>query len=158
MTIVHDTIAAELALLERIEPTPLAPFGYGQDLDCTTDIDQDLLEVDPSSKTALAQALLRRLSCPRGRLPDDADYGFDLRGMLNRGTDANALRDLAGQIKGEVLKDDRIDGADVTTTYTAQTETLDVTLWVVAVDPALGEFSLTFAVQAGELMLKELNG
>lgn len=158
MTIVHDTIAAELALLERLEPIPLAPFGYGQDLDCTTDIDENLLEVDPSSKTALAQALLRRLSCPRGRLPDDADYGFDLRGMLNRGTDANALRDLAGQIKGEVLKDDRIDGADVTTTYTAQTETLDVTLWVVAVDPALGEFSLTFAVQAGELMLKELNG
>lgn len=158
MTIVHDTIAAEIALLEREVPTPLAPFGYGQDLDCTTDLTEDLLEVDPSSKTAIAQALLRRLSCPRGRLPDDPDYGFDLRGTLNRGTDANALRDLAGQIKSEVLKDNRIDGADVTTTYTAQTETLDVTLWIVAVDPALGEFSLTFAVQAGELMLKELNG
>lgn len=157
MTIVHDTIAAELALLERLEPTPLAPFGYGQDLDCTTDISEDLLEVDPSSRTALAQALLRRLSCPRGRLPDDPTYGFDLRGMLNRGTDAAALRDLAGQVKGEVLKDDRIDGADVTTTYTSQTRTLDVLIWVSPIDPALGEFSLTLAVTDGETLLKEIN-
>jgi len=158
MTIVHDTIAAELALLEASEPTPLAPFGYGQDLGCSTDLDPDMLEVDPSSKTAISQALIRRLSCPRGRLPDDAGYGLDVRGMLNKGTDANALRDLAGQIKSEVLKDDRIDGADVTTTYTSETSTLDVTIWAVAVDPSLGEFSLTFAVKSGELMLEELNG
>lgn len=158
MTIVHDTIAAELALLARLEPTPIAPFGYGQDLDCTTDIDENLLEVDPSSKTAVAQALLRRLSCPRGRLPDDPDYGFDLRGMLSRGTDTNVLRDLAGQIKAEVLKDDRVDGADVTTTYSAQTVTLEVTIWIAAVDPRLGTFALTLAVTDGELLLKELNG
>lgn len=158
MTIVHDTIAAELALLERLEPSPLAPFGYGQDLDCTTDIDENLLEVDPSSKTALSQALIRRLSCPRGRLPDDADYGLDVRGMVNKGTDSNALRDLAGQIKSEVLKDDRVDGANVTTTYTSETSTLDVTIWLVAVDPSLGEFSLTFAVKSGALMLQELAG
>lgn len=158
MTIVHETIAAELALLERLEAAPLAPFGYGQDLDCSTDLDANLLEVDPSSKTALSQALVRRLSCPRGRLPDDADYGFDVRGMLNKGTDDAALRDLAGQVKSEVLKDNRVDGAEVTTDYTVQTRTLAVTIWIVAVDPALGEFALTFAVKDGESMIKELAG
>jgi hypothetical protein len=157
MTVVHDFIAAELATIERIEPTPLAPFGYGQDLDCETDIYEDMREVDPSSRRALAQALLRRLSCPRGRLPDDDDYGFDLRGMLNRGTDATSIRELAGNIKAELLKDDRVEAVDVSTAYTESTKTLDAKIWVSAVDPSIGEFSLTLAVTDGAMLLAEVN-
>ncbi len=156
MTIVHDTIAAEIALLVRTEPTPLAPFGYGQDLDCETDITEELLEVDPSSKRGLGQALVRRLSCPRGRLPDDPDYGFDVRGRLNNGTELSVIRDLAGQIKSEIMKDDRIEGADVTTAYSAPTNTLNVRIWVSAVDSALGQFALTLAVTDGAVLLQEI--
>lgn len=157
-TIVHETIAAEIALLEQTEPTPLAPFGYGQDLDCETDLTEEMLEVDPSSKRALAQALLRRLSCPRGRLPDDPDYGYDLRGRLNAGTDLSVIRDLAGQIKSEILKDDRLEGAEVVTSYSAPTSTLNVQIWVSPVDPALGNFSLTLAVTDGAVLMQEIAG
>jgi hypothetical protein len=49
----NDEVAAGLAEgiaeLVRLVPAPTAPLGYGVDLHCTTDIRDDLAEVDPFS-------------------------------------------------------------------------------------------------------------
>lgn len=155
MTIVHDTIAAELATLTRQQPTPVAPYGYGTDLRCVDDVREDLAEVDPFSTLAIGEALARRLMTPRGQLLDDPEYGYDIRGLLNRGADAATLRDMASPIRNEVTKDDRV--ADATVTVTAVGTQLTVQIQVTPADTEAEPFALTLGVVNGELMIEELS-
>lgn len=154
MTIVHDTIAAELALLTREVQTPTEPFGYGVDLSCVEELDENLAEVDPNSKLAIGQALVRRLITPRGRLDDDGNYGEDIRSYCNRGVTLADLRDIGARVQGECLKDDRVESCTALATWNASTQRLAISVQVVAVDPAIGLFSLTIAVQNGQAMLE----
>lgn len=155
--IVRTTIDAELALLERIAPSPSAPFGYGADLICTTDLTAQMDEVDPTSTRALAEALLRRLDTPRGALPDDADYGRDLRAMVNRGVTTDDVRAIAGQVRSELEKDDRVDAARVIVTPAADGSRLRVQCWVTPVDPRIGGFTMTLAVTSAEILIEEIS-
>lgn len=153
--IVLDAIAADTATLTRLVPSPLEPFGYGTDLSCVEDVTEDLAEVDPFTVRAIGEALARRLTTPRGSLPDDPDYGLDVRGYCNRGVPITELQDLSGQIRGEVTKDDRVEDAAVTVTIPARNQ-LHISVTVTPVDPSLGPFSLTFAVVNGQLTLESL--
>lgn len=153
--IVFDSIAADLAELTRIVPVPTPPLGYGNDLSCVEDVTEALDEVDPFSPVAIGEALLRRLTTPRGQLPDDPDYGFDIRGYCNRGVPTGELRELAGQIRSEVSKDDRVEDASVTVTV-PDLSTMSVRIEVTPADPLLDPFSLTFAVVSGQLLLEAL--
>lgn len=155
-SIVRDTLAAELAKLEPVTSTPFAPFGYGSDLSCTSDLTETMDEVDGFSTLALGQAIVRRLDCPRGALPDDPDYGIDLRAYCNRGTTADEVRALAGQIRTEVEKDDRIDSLAVTVTPAADGSSLSVSLVVTPIAAELGGFTLTLAVTSAEVLLEEI--
>lgn len=146
MTVVHDALATMLAGLARTTPTPVAPHAYGTDLDCSTDLTPDMRLVDPSSRKAIAQAIIRRLSTPRGGLPMSPEYGLDVRGMLNTGLLARDLAGIAGRVRLEIVQDDRIDTADVRGEYSHETSTLDLTIWVTPVDRSLGAFSLVVAV------------
>jgi len=107
--IVRDAIAADLATLERLVDAPEPPLGYGRDLACVTEISPTLEQTDPESPRGIAEGLARRLITPRGTLPDDAEYGLDLRRYVNRGTPLAELEDLAGAIRQEAGKDDRVD-------------------------------------------------
>lgn len=155
-TTVADAIAAELATLERLVDVPAAPLGYGTDLSCALDLTSTMDVVDPTGTLGLAEAIVRRLDCPRGALIDDPDYGIDLVGMLNAPTTATELRALAGAIRAEVTKDDRIDAVEVTVAPSTSGETLVVQLHVTAVDPAVGDFELILALSDAGLLLEEI--
>lgn len=152
--VVRDAIAEGIAELERVTETPTGALGYGTDISCERDLDGAMTEV--SGLTVLAQALVRRLDCPRGQLPDDPDYGFDLRAALNRGLTDGQVRALAGQVRTELGKDDRLDRVVVTVEPTSTGSALRVDLRVTPVDRRLGPFRLTLAVSSAAVLIEEL--
>lgn len=155
---VQLAIDAELGLLERIVVTPAEPFGYGTDVSLASDLSVTLELVDPFATRGLTEAILRRLDCPRGALVDDPDYGIDLRANLNRGMTADAVRALAGQIRAEVEKDDRIDRATVVVTPTPTADELSIEIIATPADARAGRFTLILAVTSAEIILEELRG
>lgn len=155
-TTVGDAITTELALLEVLVDFPVSPFGFGSDISGATDIAADVAEVDPFSTIALAQAIVRRLDTPRGSLPDDKDFGIDLRSYANRGMTAADIQSLAGQIRSELLKDDRIDTLIVTVRPSSTGTSLGVELAVRPVDPQVGGFALTLSASSASILIEEI--
>lgn len=147
---VREDIAAQVAELEHEVDAPTGALGYGTDLACVTDVTPDLEEVDPFSVRAIGEALIRRFTTPRGTLPDDPDYGLDLRSYCNRGVTATQLRELASQLRGEAGKDDRVDDAAIT--VTAEGSSLTVAARITPADPDLEPFDLTFAVTSADVL------
>jgi hypothetical protein len=159
MTEFDDFVAKELAALQRLVSLPTGALGYGLDLSCVSDISPTLEETDPNSVQGISESLLRRLQTPRGALAqidDDSNYGFDVIGLLNNGVTAHDLRGMEAQIKAECLKDDRVADLTVTVTFAFGTGVLDVSLRITAVDPQLGTFSLIFAVDGAEILVKQV--
>jgi hypothetical protein len=121
--------------------------GFGTEIYCT-----DRLRTGKyvSGRIALAQAIFRRLTTPRGTLRGGAEeetYGIDLPGFVGRTATKIAVAALPGIVRNELLKDDRI--ADALVTVNAQTDTnglatLYIDIDVVTVDEE-EDFSLTIA-------------
>lgn len=156
--LLRDAIASGLAELEAVAQFPSEPYGYGTDMSCASDLTDLMEDVDPVSTLAVAQALVRRLDCPRGALPGDATYGYDLRGRLNRGLTEQELRTMAGQINGELLKDDRVDSLSADVAFTAAgSDTLRVALRVRPIDPLIGGFALTLSASSAAVLIEELS-
>ena len=153
---VKAALEAELATIKQVVDHAQEPFGYGTDIWCETDLHPRMLEVDGFATLALAQALVRRLDCPRGQLLDDPDYGLDIRGMLNRGLTAAELRAMPGQIRSELEKDDRVDQVVVTLSPSSTGSSLLIKVAVSAVDSRLGDFALTLNASSAEVLLEEL--
>lgn len=160
MNIVYaEAAAAELATLTRIVGVPVEDsLGYGRDLACITDLDPRLAEVDPMSPGAITQAVIRRFITPRTGLIDDADYGLDVRAHCNRGVTLRDLRALAGAMQGEAQKDDRVATATVIVTASSLGQVLSMQVEIVPADPALAEFSFTFAVTDASVLMVTING
>lgn len=155
---VAASIAASLATLTRVvDPPASTGLGYGVDLSCIYDLAADLAEVDPASPGAIVQAVIRRYITPRGALPDDESYGFDLRAHCNRGMAQRELRALAGMMQGEALKDDRVSEASVSLTADLLTRSLAVAVQIVPVDPALQSFAFTFSVTGSDVLQVTIN-
>ena len=154
--IVKDAIAASLALLEQATDFPVAPFGYGSDISCDSDVAPDVAEVDPFSTLALAEAIVRRLDCPRGQLPDDKDYGISIRAYANRGTTDAEIQSLAGQIQNEILKDDRVSALTVSVRPDSRGTNLLIILAIQPVDPLLGGFTLTLSATSAAILIEEI--
>jgi phage baseplate assembly protein W len=114
---------------------------YGHDLFCVTDLDPGMLEVD--GRHCLAQALVRRLTTPRGALVDDPNYGYDLTAFLNGDFDQATLTRMNGQIVSEVTKDERVVAA--TSQVVVSGNVLIVTL---SITDGLGPFPLVLSVSA----------
>ena len=153
---VKAALEAELATITKVVDTPSSPHGYGSDISGAADLDPDMAEVDGFSTLALAQALVRRLDTPRGSLIDDGDYGIDLRSYCNRPTAAAELIALAGQVRGELLKDDRVDTLTVVMRPTSTGNAFDLELSIVPVDPRLGPFDLTLAVTSATIVIEAI--
>lgn len=153
--VVRDAIATELALVQRIAPAPLAPFGYGSDLSCAGDLTPTMESVDPFSTRAIAESILRELDTPRGGLVDDPDYGLDLRGAVNRGMTAADVRSLAERVRTVAEKDDRVSRASVTVSPSPTGTTLRVEIRVTPVG-ALNPFRLTLAATSADVLIEEL--
>jgi hypothetical protein len=154
--IVLEPSALDLAPIKlELGALPSGELGYGADLSCVLDLTDDLAEVDPLSPVAIGEATLRRLLTARGSLPDHRDYGLDVRGMCNRGVPYSELRDLAGQVRNEISKDDRIESATVTVTLQAGGR-LDFAVRITPAVVGLVPFSLTFAVVSGQLTVEAI--
>ena len=113
--------------------------SLGSDLSCVTDIDPTGAEV--SEKLLLAQALARRLTCPRGRLIDDANYGYDLNQWLNADVGPAEIAQIQSQAQAECLKDERVQSCTVAVSFIG-----GVMLVSLAIVSALGPFPLVLSV------------
>lgn len=152
---VKDAIDAELEEIEPVRSHDAEPHGYGSDISCDRDVDARVTELDGFDPLVLAQALVRRLDCPRGALPDDPTYGIDLRGFLNRGATLQNLRSLSGQIRLELTKDDRVSSVTVRVTADLAAKSLAITVRVVPVD-ALEAFTLVLSATSSAVLLEEI--
>lgn len=72
------------------------------------------------------EAVLRRLSTPRGGLFYAPDYGADIRDALLARLGPNSLYEWKAAIEQEALQDDRVDAADASLSYDSSTESLTV--------------------------------
>jgi phage baseplate assembly protein W len=113
----------------------------GVDISCYPDLDAGFSLV--SGRTALGQALARRLETPRGGLFYDSDYGTDIREMVNDVATSAGAQQRQQQIEAECLKDERVGTATATVTYSPATSTAAVKL---DVDTAAGPFTFVLAV------------
>lgn len=157
-TTYEEVIAAEQAKLVRVVATPTGDLGYGTDLHCTTDVAEDLAEVDPLSPTAIGEAVFRRWTTPRGQNPDDLFYGENIAGMLNKGLTPEGLRAKAGALKAEAEKDDRVAVCNVQITPSARGDTLTILGVIEPADPDRQTFSLVVVVTSGDALLQEIRG
>lgn len=116
-------------------------MSLGTSISCITDLDQNFALV--SGRTALGQAVARRLITPRGRLLNDPDYGFDLRQYLNDDLGPGDPARIASGIEQEALKDERVLTASAQVTLMAGVMTV-----AIALQDAAGPFTLVLAVSA----------
>lgn len=125
-----------------------APFSandpLGVDLSLWPDVDAASAMV--SGTTALGQALLRRLTTPRGGLFYDPGYGTDIRSFLNDSMSTDGTSAVEQAIEREVLQDERVIDASAAVTFDFASGTLIASLSVQASDAST--FSLVLAVTA----------
>lgn len=156
--IVRDTIAALTAQLVTLSSTALPPLGYGIDLVCVSDIEPRLAETLSDTTQSLAQDCFHRITTARGSLPDDPNYGIDVRAMLSVGLTQAAIRSISDAVHGELMKDDRVTDAEVELEvggpFKAPTFTLTITI-----TPADGSstFDLIVSVTDGQALLADIN-
>ena len=112
---------------------------FGIDLSSSPDLDFGLV----TGRRALAEALLRRLSTPRGSLVSDLDYGFDLRLLMNEALGADDLARVQMAMEAELEKDERVGSVSSRLDFDAQRERARVT---VAVATAGGPFQFVLGV------------
>lgn len=153
---VQNAITAGLAELVRIEPTPTAPYGFGRDLSCVTDVTETLAEVLPDSPLGIAQAAARRLTTARGTLPDDPGYGIDVRGFLNRGLTFAELRAAEGQARNELVQDDRILAVELVFVASEDGSALTIAATITPEDPGLATFEMILAVTSSAVILEAI--
>jgi|SRR5215469_119880 len=117
------------------------PALFGITISCVSDIDP--LGRLITGFQVLTEALLRRLSTPRGRLLDDPDYGYDLTDEINDDLTTADIAAIAGRIDAELVKDPRV--VSSTTSATFINGILNTTSALVT---SVGPFTLYLAVSA----------
>ena len=165
MSVITDAIAASMALqppdplaLVKIMDAPtVIDSDYGSDLSCWDDVTQNMDELPADSIVLVAQSNYRRITTPRGSLPDDLDYGIDVRSFLSNATTLQRQREIEGIVIGELRKDDRNQTVNCTYTQLAQTSTTPAGFKLsINGTTAVGPYSLTLAVINGQAMVAEL--
>ena len=157
---VRDAIAADLATLgDPVARTPETADGFGVDLICVDDLSPTLKETKLDSTEDLFQTAWHHLSTARGSVPDAPDFGIDVISWLHRGTTVQDLEAMAGEAKGEILKDDRIATAVITVTASGGVggaKKLSINARLTPEDPTLTEFDLIITLTNGAAHLEAL--
>lgn len=153
---VKTQIANELETLVQIVDFPTAPFGYGSDISGADDLDRTMAETEGFATLTLAQSLVRRLDTPRGTLPDDKNWGISVPAYLNNGSTDEGIRQIAGQIRAELLLDDRVDSLTVRVAPSSNARTLRIEVQVTPLAAAAGPFTLTLNASDAGLLLEEI--
>lgn len=118
-----------------------APVDFGQDISCLFGLDPLLGLV--GGLDCLGQALVHRLSTPRGGLFYDPNYGTDLRAYIEENISPKTLALVRADVQAECIKDERVLTCTASTSFDGATETLTVQ---VDVQTAAGPFRLVLAV------------
>lgn len=119
-----------------------------------TPVDADgVVDLDPafglvSGRLALAQAIARRITTRAGllaRIGDDPAYGIDVRESLGADTDTDdrTAFAIAAEVQAEVMRDERVRGADVSAALAD-----GVVILTILLADAIGPFRLVLAVSA----------
>jgi hypothetical protein len=145
---VSESMAAEIAALVPYHSEPASPFGWGSDLSCDDDLSENMAEITKDDMLLVVQSCYRRLTTRRGTLEDDPDYGLDVMHLLHQGMTQTDLIVIAGQIRNELSKDDRLESVECRATY--QDETLSVDI---AGTTRVGTFSMTMGATAASVYL-----
>ena len=129
--------------------------GYGADTWCTDRLAPGKLARGP---VVVAQALFGRLITPRGTLRGGAEesaYGFDIAGYVGAVGTEIALQALPAQVRGELLKDDRVSQVVVTANESEETEgEIDIVLQIdVTLFDGSTQFTLTVGVSGAAAVL-----
>lgn len=157
--VVRSQIAADLADLAgegQIVPAPVAPLGYGRDLAGVLGVYDDLRETDPNSADGILELAARRLITPRGTMPGDPDYGYDVRSLQFMGATRQALLEAQQRCELEVRKDSDLVRACTVILKVDQT-TLTVYVKIEPQDPAVVVPVLVLAVTDGEVLFRKVN-
>ena len=129
-------------------------YDLGTDINVSPDLDED--EGDVNGLACLAQDLLLRLDQPRGiddGTDDGAEYGYDVRALLNESMTPHRLLECVVNIELEVLKDDRVDTCSASRSrFDSTTRTLFINLDVTT---AAGPHALSIVATADNLTIIE---
>ncbi len=97
----------------------------------------------------VAEAVFRRWTCPRGRLINYPNYGYDLGQHVNQDMSARDIAGMVANLEAEAKKDQRVAGATVVAVLGS-----DGVLTVTGtIDTAQGPFTLTVAASAVSVQL-----
>lgn len=77
----------------------------GSDLSCIDDLTDDCAVV--TDRVCFIQAIVRRLTTPRGTLIDDPNYGEDVTAWINDDMSPSDIGALQAAVGAECLKDER---------------------------------------------------
>lgn len=125
---------------------------YGTDLDWASDLAKNAGTV--SGTKLLGQAVFRRLITPRGSAFDCPDDGLDIQEFLSLPMTQAQLAAVPGVIRQEILKDERITGAEIALTKLADGFDLKIRC-----TPSEGpDFELTLGVSAAAVKLLGITG
>ncbi len=125
------------------------PTDYGTSLDVVKDI--PLTPQSASGMRNLANAIVRRLTTPRGGLAYAPDYGFDVRDLLNETVTPSFVAATQDSIAREVEKDERV------LTCSAQLVSVSGRVTIaLAITPVQG-VAFSFVLKVDQLTLEILN-
>lgn len=139
--------ACSLALFRLNTPTPTLTVTdpYGTDVSTFPDLDPSFKAL--AGQRAVAEAVARRWITPLGTLVYDADYGEDVRALLNAEIDSPRLQALRAALVGQALADERVVAATVDLTTSGPTASKTLTLRG-RITTATGPFSLVLTIDA----------
>jgi len=155
-----DLIATFPAVASAVQvpagPAPAAPAtdDYGSDLSCSTDLTADMKELTGDDPLIVAESDVRRLTTDRGTLIDDPDFGWNLEQLIQKPMTPTEVATIPGQVRGELLKDDRHETLNVWTTG----HTTSNLLVHVHGTTGKGPFRLVMALTDAGVAVKEIYG
>jgi hypothetical protein len=101
-----------------------------------------------TGRDVLSQSLVRRQTTPRGTVLTSPNDCIDIRQLLSSGQTQAQLAAIASIIRGELLKDQRVNDAPVVITVNTAT---GATAIAESISSSLGPFSLTLTLTAGAI-------
>lgn len=137
-------------------PAPIAPASsdYGSDLSCATDLTANAAELAGDDPRIVAESDVRRLTTDSGSLIDDPEFGWNLDQLIQRPMTPAEIATIPGQVRAELLKDERHESLDVWVTG----QTTSNLLVRVRGTTAKGPFRLVMAVTDAGVAVKEIYG
>lgn len=157
MTFLLDEIARLTAAnAVALVPTPQAPFGYGRDLVCRSDLTEDMRETDQNSPESIIDWCFRVLTTGRNTIPDAPGQGFDVSRLINVERTRQSIAEIEGEIRNEIDQDDRIERSEVSVAFN-NSDKLFISFRIFPEDVSTPDFSFTFALDtSGQLFLESL--